>query len=246
VILGQQRNRILAGLPEEGRMRLAPKLELVELPQHFVLQPMDEEITDVYFPVRGVASLVAAGAEGEQVDTAIIGREGMVGLPVFLGTGQMPVKAIVQIDMEALRLSSDDLREELQHGGQLVNLLQRYSQMVLVELAVLILCNRAHSIGHRAARWILQLNERVGGAAPFGMTQEFLAAMLGSPRPHVSAALQLLRERGLIDYTRGNMEVVDAQGLEAAACACYRTIRGELDRLLHTSETYDITSSGAA
>ena len=236
-------NRILLGLPPLDFARLAPQLERVVLPQSTVLQPPGEEIEHVYFPVRGAASWMVSGAEGEQVDTAIVGNEGMVGLPVFLGTGRMPVEAVVQVSMEAQRLSAADLRAELQLGGQLVNLLQRYTQMVLVELAQLILCNRAHSLERRAARWILQINERLAVGAPLAVTQDFLAAMLGANRPKVTTALQTLRSAGLISYTRGHLHVEDAAALEAKACACYRTIRDELDRLLSTTERYDITAA---
>lgn len=236
-------NRILLGLPASEFVRLAPRLERVVLPQNTVLQPADEEIEHVYFPIRGVASLLVSGTEGEQVDTAIVGNEGMVGLPVFLGTGRMPVEAAVQVSMEAQRLSAVDLRAELQRGGLLVNLLQRYTQMVLVELAQLILCNRAHSLERRAARWILQINERLAAGAPLAVTQDFLANMLGANRPKVTAVLQSLRGAGLVSYTRGSLYVEDAAALEANACECYRTIRDELDRLLSTTEAYDITAT---
>jgi CRP-like cAMP-binding protein len=234
-------NRILLGLPASEFARLEPRFERVVLPQNTVLQPADEEIEHVYFPVQGVASLVVSGSEGEQVDTAIVGNEGMVGLPVFLGTGRMPVLAVVQVNMEAERLGAADLRAELQQGGQLVNLLQRYSQMVLVEMAQLILCNRAHSLEQRAARWILQINDRLASGAPLAVTQDFLASMLGANRPKVTAVLQSLRAAGLVSYTRGNLQIDNESALEARACACYRTIRDELDRLLSTTEQYDIT-----
>ena len=236
-------NRLLRALPPSEFARLAPHLERVVLPQNAMLQPVDEEIEHVFFPTRGVASLVVLGPEGEQVDTAIVGNEGMVGLPVFLGTGRMPVQAVVQVDMEAQRLSAADLRAELERGGQLINLLQRYTQMVLVELAQLILCNRAHTLEQRTARWILQMTDRLAAGAPLAITQDFLASMLGANRPKVTTVLLSLRAAGLISYTRGNMQVSDPPALEAIACACYRTIRDEVDRLLSTTEQYDITST---
>jgi CRP-like cAMP-binding protein len=244
--MGMERpgNRLLAALPQAEYQRLESALERVTLPQMTVLHGPDEEIQHVYFPIRGVGSLVAIGPEGEQVDTAIIGNEGMVGLPVFLGTGRMPVEAMVQMDMEALRLDAGRLRAELKLGGDLVNLLQHYTQMVIVELAQLILCNRVHSLEERAARWILQVNERFVGGVPFDVTQEFLASMLGATRPHLSAVLQDFRDRGLLRYGRGNMVVTDAASVELRACACYRTIREELDRLLQGGQEYDITARG--
>jgi CRP-like cAMP-binding protein len=233
-------NRLLSALPAHELSRLLPHLERVELAQETLLHGPDEEMDYVYFPLRGVASLMSVGREGEEVDTAMIGTEGMVGLPVFLGTGQMPVKAIVQMDMEALRLPAAQLREELERGGALADLLLRYAQMVLVELAQLVLCNRAHSLEERAARWILQINERLGGdGPPFDATQEFVAAMLGATRPHVTSVMQEFRQQELLTYGRGNMQVLDAAGLEARACACYRTIRVELNRLLAAGEPYD-------
>ena len=235
-------NRILRALPPSEYSRLALNLEPVRLPQKTLLQPVDERIDHVYFPVRGVASLVVTSANGEEVDTAIVGNEGMVGLPVFLGTDRMPLQAIVQVDMQGLRLSAADLRAELGHGGLLVNLLQRYTQMVLVELAQLILCNRVHSLEHRASRWILQMNERIDGGSEFEITQEFLASMLGANRPKLSTVVHELREQGMISYTRGRMMVTNSAALEANACACYRTIRDELNRLLSTTELYDITA----
>lgn len=236
-------NRILRALPEAEYDRLAPHLQRVVLAQNTLLQPTDEKIDHVFFPVRGVASLVVIGPEGEQIDTAIVGNEGMVGLPVFLGTDQMPVQAVVQMDMEAQRLSATDLRAELERGGALINLLQRYTQMVLVELAQLILCNRAHSLERRTARWILQMNERIDGGAQLALTQDFLASMLGANRPKVTTVLQSFRTRGMITYRRGNMLVSDSDALEATACGCYRTIRDELNRLLSTTELYDITAT---
>jgi CRP-like cAMP-binding protein len=237
-------NLLLAALTAQERARVEPLLTLVNLAHGTLLQEADEEIADVYFPVRGVASLVGLGREGEEVDTAMIGAEGMVGLPVFLGTGQMPVKAMVQIDMAAYRLSSDELRAELEHGGSLTNVLLRYAQAVLVELAQLVLCNRVHPLDQRTARWILQLNDRLPSSPPFEATQEFIASMLGTTRPHLTGVMQSFRNDGLISYQRGTLQVTDPPGLEGRACACYRTIRNELDRLLRTSERYDITAGG--
>ncbi len=236
-------NRLLAALPTAELTRLLPHFVQVDYPTGTVLHPPDTEIEHVYFPVRGVASVVGLGTEGEAVDTAMIGAEGMVGLPVFLGTGQMPVQAMVQIDMVAYRMSASDLRDELGRGGTLVNVLLRYSQMVMVELAQLVLCNRMHSLDQRTARWILQINDRLVDSPPFDATQEFIAAMVGTTRPHLTGIMQSLRDEGLISYQRKSLQVSDLPGLEQRACACYRTIRNELDRLLSTRARYDITLS---
>src|SRR5205807_313778 len=117
----------------------------------------------VYFPTSGIASIVSLDEGGESVDTAMIGREGMTGLSVFLGTGQMPMRTIVQVPLTGVRLRSQVLRDELQRRGRLVPLLQRHTQVVMVTMAQLILCNRLHRLDQRAARWLLQVDERVEG-----------------------------------------------------------------------------------
>lgn len=230
----RSKNRILEALTEEEWTRLAPQLEDVRLGRGTRLSEADEPITNVYFPERGVASILALGSGGERVDTTIVGRDGMVGLPVFLGTSRVTTSAMVQIDMEGQRMSAEDFRTELARGGTLVSILQRYTQMVIVELAQLILCNRLHSLEQRAARWLLQIDERVAAGTSFGVTQEFLAEMIGAKRPPLTEVISSLRDRGLIEYSRGTARVSDQEGLEAVACECYSIIRSELDRLLST------------
>jgi CRP-like cAMP-binding protein len=190
-------NTILGTLPDEDFQRLAMRLEAVNLPRGTVLEDPHNPIDWVYFPVAGVASMVALGTDGESVDTTMVGREGMTGLAVFLGTGQMPVRTIVQVHLSAYRLPSFALRAELERGGRLVNLLQRYTQVVMVSMAQLILCNRVHRLDQRAARWLLQVDERVD-EAPFDVTQEFLAEMIGTQRPSVSLAVSQFKDAGLI------------------------------------------------
>jgi CRP-like cAMP-binding protein len=198
-----------------------------------VLYEADEPITNVYFPVTGAASIIAQDPDGRSVDVAVVGNEGFVGLPVFLGTDQIPTKALTQVPGGAIRMSASAFREEIAHGGKLVDLMMRYAQMRMVEMSQTILCNRFHGIVERTARWLLQLNERVE-EAPFELTQQFFATMLGANRPNVTEAARALKERGLIDYSRGTIDVLDAEGLEAASCDCYRIVRDELDRLLET------------
>jgi CRP-like cAMP-binding protein len=166
-------NTILGTLPDEDFQRLAMRLEAVNLPRGTVLEDPHNPIDWVYFPVAGVASMVA------------------------LGTGQMPVRTIVQVHLSAYRLPSFPLRTELERGARLVNLLQRYTQVVMVSMAQLILCNRVHRLDQRAARWLLQVDERVD-EAPFDVTQEFLAEMIGTQRPSVSLAVSQFKDAGLI------------------------------------------------
>ena len=156
----------------------------------------------------------------------MVGREGMSGIAVFLGTGQMPVRTVVQLPLTAFRLPSDDLRAELTRGGRLVNLALRYTQVVMVSMAQLILCNRVHRLDQRAARWLLQVDERVD-EAPFDVTQEFLAEMIGTQRPSVSLAVRQFKDAGLISYSRGRLSITDRDGLLARSCGCISLMHDE-------------------
>ena len=234
------RNMLLGSLPSEEFQRLAPHLEPVRLARSVELDRPNEEIEYVYFP-SGMASIVASGDDGQSVDTAMIGREGMTGLSVFLGTGQMPVLTIVQVPLEGVRLRSNHLRAELEHGGRLVNLLYRYTQVVMVSTYQLILCNRVHRLDQRAARWLLQVDERVD-ESPFDVTQEFLAEMIGTQRPSVSLAVRQFKDDGLISYTRGHIVITDREGLMQRACSCLSVIHDEERRLRDTPERYGMTS----
>lgn len=236
-----RRNVLLGSLPSHELARIAPALDAISLPRSTELEAPDSEIESVYFPTSGIASIVAIGMDGETVDTTMIGREGMTGLAVFLGTNQMPVRTIVQIPLTGFRMSADALRDELERGGTLVNLLQRYTQVVMVSMAQLILCNRAHRLDQRAARWLLQVDERVD-EAPFEVTQEFLAEMIGVQRPSLSLAIQQFKGDGLIHSSRGRVKISDRDGLLERACGCIRIIHAEEARLRRTTEGYDIAA----
>ena len=232
-----RRNILLGALPGDELARLAPHLDPVRLARSTVLEQPNEEIDWVYFPTSGMASIVALGEGGESIDTAMIGREGMTGLAVFLGTGQMPVRTLVQVPLIGFRLPSDRLRAELERSGGLVSLLNRYTQVVMVSMAQLILCNRVHRLDQRAARWLLQVDERVD-ESPFDVTQEFLAEMIGTQRPSVSVAVRQFKDAGLITYSRGHILIADREGLMRRACGCIEVIHEEERRLRETPERY--------
>jgi CRP-like cAMP-binding protein len=225
-------NRILKLLPDSTMGTLAPLCRIDSFPAGATLQPADEDIRDCYFPLSGMGSLIVTEASGKSVDTAIVGAEGFIGLPVFLGTGRMPVEAMVQLDLQAAVIGAGDLRRVLPEEPALANLLHRYSQMVLVELARLVLCNRVHPLEERIARWLLQVHDRVGNEAPLDITHQFLSEMVGGERPSTTLAMHRLAEMELVDTARATITITDPAGLEAIACDCYRTIRNELDRLM--------------
>ena len=226
-----RRNRILRALPENERSLVLAELTPTEMDHGRVLFESGEPIRRVYFPLTGACSLIAQTSHGESADVAVVGNEGFVGLSVFLGTERIPVRAVGQVPGVVLGMSQEAFGSVLQRDGALERLLMRYTQMRMVEMGQTILCNRVHGVEQRTARWLLQLDERAG-QAPFELTQEFFATMLGTARPTVTLAAKALRDDGLITYHRGVMEVTDRDGLEAASCECYRIVRDELDRLL--------------
>ena len=217
-------------MPANELERIRPALEPVHLPHPTELEAANEEVRFVYFPTSGVASILAIDENGESVDTAMIGREGMTGLAVFLGTGQSPVRTMVQVPLTGLRMGADALREEIARDGRLVTLLQRHAQVVMVTMAQLILCNRMHRLDQRAARWLLQVDDRVD-EEPFRVTQEFLAQMIGVQRPALSVAMRQFKDAGLVRYSRGQISIADREGLAARSCGCTKIIAAEARRL---------------
>ncbi len=228
-------NHLLGALADRQFTRIASALEPVHLPRPTELEGANEEIEFVYFPTSGIASIVAIDEGGDTVDTAMIGREGMTGLPIYLGTGQMPMRTIVQVPLTAMRLPSQVLREELGRDGRLFALLQRHTQVVMVTMAQLILCNRIHRLDQRAARWLLQVDERVE-ERPFRVTQDFLAQMIGVQRPALSVAMRQFKDAGLVNYSRGQISIADRDGLLARSCGCIKVIASEAQRLRETLE----------
>jgi len=227
----ETRNQILLRLPQDECVRLRAQLEDVSLSFKQKIYEQGESIKFALFPESGVISLVKLLDDGNIVETATVGNEGMVGLPVVLGDGRALLRAFCQVPGRALRIRADALVAERRRGGQFGELLLRYANATLATLAQGVACNRAHSLEERMCRWLLMTHDRVGTDS-FPLTQEFLAQMLGVRRPTVNIAGTSLQRAGLIRYSRGRITVVDRKGLEEASCECYAHIRDEITRSL--------------
>jgi CRP-like cAMP-binding protein len=225
------RNRILRSLPESELARLAPALERVCMASRELAFDVDVPISHVYFPEDCVISIVGVMTDGSAVETATVGWEGMVGLPVFLGVESTPAQAFCQIPGEALRLDTGTLQREVARGGELSATLSRYTQAHFTQVAQASACNRVHTMRQRCARWLLQTHDRVT-SDEFPLTQRFLSQMLGVRRATVTEAAQSLQHAGLIAYIHGRITIRDRRGLERAACECYTIIQREFERLL--------------
>jgi CRP-like cAMP-binding protein len=227
---GLRRNAIIRRLPEPEYERFADVAEVIQADVRHQVHRAGEPITEVYFPLSGVYSMVALADERVVVEVATIGVEGMVGLPFFLGASSSPHAAFCQVPGEAARLTTDDLRSLLNHDGALHALLNRLTQATMVQVAQNVVCNNTHNLEQRAARWLLTTQDRVQDDV-FPLTQEFLAQMLGTRRPTVSQAARRLQEQDLITYARGVMRIIDQSGLRALACQCYEIVRAEFDAM---------------
>src|SRR3984893_10682203 len=223
-------HRLLATLPKDDFNRLLPHLEKVSLPLRDILYEANGTIAHVFFPIVGVDSLVIMDS-GYIHEVGIIGNEGLVGTPVFLGSDRSPTRAIAQIPGAALRMESEVFQKELRRRGPLHGLVQRFTQAMINQISQSIVCNHRHSVEKRMCRWLLMSHDRVG-ADGFPLTHEFLAQMLGVCRPTVTAVAGTLQKSGLIQYHRGRIPVIDRKGLVAATCECYEVIANESARLL--------------
>jgi CRP-like cAMP-binding protein len=226
-------NRILSRLPAGELSQVRSHIEEVALPFRQVIHEQNGLIDHVYFPYVGVLSVVREPEEedGIAVEFATVGREGMAGLPLALEGDTMPAMCFCQIPGRAARIAAAPFRDLLARCPGLRKLLLRYTQAIFNQVAVAAACNRMHPIEERCARWLLMTHDRVA-SGHFALTHDFLAQMLGVRRPSVSIAANMLQKAGLIRYSRGLVVITDRQGLEAAACSCYRVIRAEYDRLV--------------
>jgi CRP-like cAMP-binding protein len=230
------RNRLLAELPPEEDAQLRPHLERVSLGVKDVLYEPYQPIPSIYFPETGVLSIVAIMGDGKTSEVGLVGPEGMLGLPVFLGGETSPRRAFAQVPGESLRMTAAVFTAVLPRAGTLMRRLQRYTQALFTQVSQSAACNTLHETAPRCCRWLLMTHDRVGGDE-FLLTHEFLAAMLGVRRASVSAVAAALQRAGLVRYRRGQVTIVNRPGLEAAACECYRIIATEYDRLLGPPST---------
>ena len=226
-------NRLLAALPDADYQRLIPHLKRVELSFKQVLHEVGEPIEYVYFPHRGIVSLLSTMADGSMVEVGLVGNEGIAGIPATLGDNIATTIAIVQVPGSGMRMKASVLKTEFGRGGSLQSLLLRYIQALYAFVSQNAACNRLHYLDGRLARWLLLVCDRVE-SKELPLTHEFIGQMLGVRRAGVTEAANTLQQAGLIRCTRGKITILNRQELEAASCECYEIIQGEFARLLGT------------
>lgn len=178
----------------------------------------------VYFPNDSLISLLVSVEGNGALEVGMVGKEGMVGIPLALGRRASPVRVLVQGGGSAMRMSGRRLVNELKKSSGLKQQLDRCVYVSMMTAMQIAACNQSHVLAQRLARWLLMVRDRVG-RSDFPLTQEFLARMLGVRRAGVNDAAASLQRRGLITYRRGRIRILNLDGVRAASCACYNVIR---------------------
>jgi CRP-like cAMP-binding protein len=224
-------NRLLAALPRDEWEYLIPHVRAVELPFGKVLYEPGGARHLLYFPTTAIVSLTYVTESGDSTQLAVIGREGVVGVSLFLGGGIAPHRAIVQSAGQALCIDAEVMRHEFEHSVAVRDLILRYTQALITQMAQTAACVRHHSMDQRLCRWLLMHLDRLEGAEIF-VSQEMIAHMLGVRREGVTGAAHKLQTDGVIRYARGHITVLDRPELERRSCECYAVVNREYDRLL--------------
>ncbi|MEO5857673.1 MAG: Crp/Fnr family transcriptional regulator [Pyrinomonadaceae bacterium] len=234
-------NRLLSILPPDERSFIEPHLELVSFPVgHFVALAGDA-LKRCYFPNNGMISLLAETQNGGAVEIGFTGFEGMVGLPLLLGKNSMPYQALVQAPTEGYVADTSRVLHLFDQRGIFHDTVLRYSYVEIRQLAQTAVCNHFHSIQSRMCRWLAVMCERAGDRQ-VKLTQEFLAHFLGVQRTSIGAIANTLQREGIIDYSRGKIEILDLERLEMNSCECFSIIRQEFAEYLALKK--DVRMSG--
>ena len=226
-----RQNLLLAALPNADYERLLPHLEQVPLELGRALYESGSHQGYVYFPTTSIVSLLYVMEDGSSAEIAIVGKEGVVGIALFMGGESTPSRAVVQSAGYGYRLRPGVLISEFGQGGHLQHLLLRYTQALITQMAQTAVCNRHHAVEKQLCRWLLLSLDRLASNELI-MTQELIANMLGVRREGVTEAAGHLQTAGLIHYSRGRITVLDRPKLEARVCECFAVVKREYDRLL--------------
>ena len=231
------RNQLLASLLEAGCESLRSRLELVPMTMGDVLYEAESKVVHVYFPTTSVVSLLAIMEDGASDEIAFVGSEGIIGVPLFLGTATSPHRVVVRSTGHAFRLNGQLLLDEFKRSGAMQNLLLRYTQALLTQISQTMACNRHHSIHQQFCRWLLSSLDRLP-SNELWLTHESIAGLLGVRRESITKEVGELQAAGLIQNGRGRIVVIDRPGLEARACECYRELKTGFSCLTGTTTAF--------
>lgn len=224
-------NLLLKGLGARDRQRLISATESVVLRPGDALSESGRRMTHVYFPIDSAASLIITGAGHSPLEVGLVGREGMLGVPLILGASNAAFHSVVQIAGQAWRLDAAQFMKQIDENPALRQRMTRYAHVRLVQIAGNVACKSFHRVEGRLARWLLMSRDRANTNA-LALTHESLSHLLGVRRAGVTLAASALRRRNLIRYTRGHIELLDPRGLASVACPCYATDKATYARFM--------------
>jgi CRP-like cAMP-binding protein len=217
-------NKLLAALPHVDSEALKSQFAIVPMAQGTVLFDVDDEVDQIFFPLSGMISLLVVLKTGNAIETATVGREGVVGAMAGLGLHKSRVRAVIQLASNVARISAAQFRKATANSKAVSDLCIRYNEALLAQARVTAACNLSHPIEARFCRWLLQSRDRAeSDTVP--LTQEFLSEMLGVRRTSVTEVAIKIQDAGVISYTRGIIKIVDLQKLKEISCECYETLR---------------------
>jgi len=220
----QVSNRVLLATPDSEYELMRADLTYIDLPHHLSLHEPTQKIEFVYFPNQGMVSQVVVTQDGRTVEVGVVGNEGYVGAGLAAGLSRSSVREIIQIAGDGFRMMANALERILRSAPQLQKILNRHTGLQGMQVAQTAACNRLHDIQQRLSRWLLMTQDRVGsGVLP--ITHDFIATMMGTDRSTVSVAASVMQKKGIIDYARGEVKVLNRRKLERCACECYRVIQ---------------------
>ena len=217
-------NKLLAGLAPKDFEKLSPHLVAGPFAQGVILTETGSAIQNVYFPLSGMISIVVVMNDGKAIETATIGREGVFGAMVGFGHMVSRVRAIVQVQMQAMRIPVAQFRKIAQESDAVQQLAVNYNEQMLSQARVTAACNALHKVEARFCRWLLQTREIIDNDTIM-LTQEFLSEMLGVRRTSVTDVATKLQAAGIISYSRGVIKIIDLPSLKALSCECYDTLQ---------------------
>ncbi|MEO8001851.1 MAG: Crp/Fnr family transcriptional regulator [Arenimonas sp.] len=226
-----EQNHLLTSLPKEVQERVFPHLELVPMALGMVLYESGDTMRHVYFPTDCIVSLLYVMENGASAEISVVGKEGLVGISLFMGGESTPSRAVVQSAGYAYRLAGEIMKDEFNRHGETLTLMLRYTQALITQMAQTAVCNRHHTIDQQLCRWLLLSLDRLPSNR-LTMTQELISNMLGVRREGVTDAAGKLQKLHVIEYTRGEITVLDRAKLESLSCECYAVVKKETDRLL--------------
>jgi CRP-like cAMP-binding protein len=215
---------VLAGLSDEEYAQIEPDLELVPLTFAEIIYQFKGPIDHVYFPESGVLSMVGTAGDENLIEVGLVGREGLSGLPFFLGVPYSANQVIVQSEGTAWRMNAKSARHHFSQSGSFHDAILLFTHELFLQVSQTVNCNRHHEVEQRLSRWLLMMRDRVESNR-LQLTQEFLSWMLGVRNQAVSRAAMRLQSEGSIKYSRGALTIVDRSRLEHSACECYRMIK---------------------